>query len=118
MQAICVHLHAPSHAPATRLCSPVEMGEPREHRIGDGWFLSVEWGASWVWFSSLVGVEAALHAVGRPVSETKLMHMHWRREDLAAGRIPSKRVFEPLPPGVAFHSGAYHLAELSRSADA
>jgi hypothetical protein len=44
--------------------------------------------------------------------------MHWRRQDLAAGRTPSKRVFEPLPPGVAFHSGAYHLAELKRSGSA
>ena len=91
---------------------------PREHRAGDGWFLTVDWGASWVRYSSLVGVEAALRIAGRPVSETKMMHMHWRREDLAAGRAPSKRVFGPLPPGVAFHSGAYHLAELKRSGSA
>jgi hypothetical protein len=96
----------------------MQMSEPREHRAGDGWFLTVDWGASWVRYSSLVGVEAALRIAGRPVSETKMMHMHWRREDLAAGRAPSKRVFEPLPPGVEFHSGAYHLAELGRSAEA
>ena len=94
------------------------MTKPREHRIGDGWFLTVDWGASWVWCSSLVVVETALRAVGRPVSETKMLHMHWRREDITAGRRPSKRVFEPLPPGVAFHSGAYHLAETGRSAEA
>ena len=44
----------------------MQMSEPREQRIGDGWYLSVDWGASWSRYSSLVGVEAALHAVGRP----------------------------------------------------
>ena len=107
-----------AHALATTLCYAMQMEEPREHRAGDGWYLSVDWGASWVRYSSLVGVEAALRIAGRPVSETKMMHMHWRREDLATGRTPSKRVFEPLPRGVSFHSGAYHLAETGRSAEA
>ena len=84
------------------------MTKPREHRIGDGWFLTVDWGASWVRYSSLVHVEVTLRTVGRPVSETTMLAMHWRREDIAAGRTPSKRVFGPLPLGVEFHSGAYH----------
>ena len=74
-----------------------------------GWWATVDDGASWRRFGGLRGVEAFLADCGVPVGETKLQHLHWAHEARVEGRAHHmRRVFGALPPGVAFHSGAYH----------
>ena len=74
-----------------------------------GWWATVDDGTSWRRFGGLRGVEAFLADCGVPVGETKLQHLHWLYEARVEGRAHHiRRVFGALPPGVAFHSGAYH----------
>ena len=80
------------------------------HVIGkSGWWLSVDDGVTWVRFTGLRHVEAALAECGVPVGETKMQALHWAYEAALEGSVHGRqRIFGPLPTGVHFHSGAYH----------